>query len=430
MNDFGASSSSCLYSGFNDDPLFAQFDPLPLAPQYSGDFPICQSAPSFLAPLPFPLPPPLPTSWGPVSDFTGGDHPLPPLSPLPEMGECNTQTILDQTSHAKEIIFKENDSEAAKVPVKSIFSLNYQLRQTQPVAPAPIPKFQIPEPEKKQKQLFQSPAIPTPPNLQQQQTQQLHTDQRNRNEPAIHQSPPMKMTLLLVGKDRKRNSVDDALSSSNDQGPLPTKKRKTSHANNAGPLLNNGELASMSVPEAPDADSQTCGDERYIHSIGTKIAIVSMTYEQWVRQAKQMAGLSLLSSNSPMATLVKYVAEGNERPPMPVAPRLSDAQRSQLLDAFYWVVIRRESRYQPVLQYYVENGWNVLQKFKYQSKKKQLGLSRNPRTKKKVTKKTETPEELERRKKRLAEQFAKTGKRPRGRPFMQRNTACDIILKK
>ncbi len=130
-------------------------------------------------------------------------------------------------------------------------------------------------------------------------------------------------------------------------------------------------------------------DDRHFAGTNQTIRIFQLTQAEWIKQAQESLKTSITQFHrcEPLMTYIKHVmsldAKGNGgvSPPNIFGPKLTNEQKAELLDAYYWVHMKHQDSHKTVLFYYKLFGWYVRLKDGYRSTKsydtRQLILKRN-----------------------------------------------------
>jgi len=112
-------------------------------------------------------------------------------------------------------------------------------------------------------------------------------------------------------------------------------------------------------------------DDRQFRATQQTVRIHQLTSDEWLKHAEQcMKSSSLLTMShcEPMMTYIRYILKQRDlrqknKPPEPVpsilGAKLTNDQKRELLDAFYWVHFKKEERFRSILFYYKLYGWYV-----------------------------------------------------------------------
>ncbi len=168
------------------------------------------------------------------------------------------------------------------------------------------------------------------------------------------------------------------------------------------------KVYAKTVPETPSNLYQNPNvnrDDRHFPLSNQTIRIFQFTQSEWVEYARECLKTTTTKLNrcEPLMTYIRYVmenkgkgtsrtTEGSEtrsdetkvdEPSIPniFGPKLTNEQKNELLDAYYWVHMKHDESHKPVLFYYKLSGWFVRAKDGYRSTKshdaRQLILKRN-----------------------------------------------------
>lgn len=136
-------------------------------------------------------------------------------------------------------------------------------------------------------------------------------------------------------------------------------------------------------------------DDRFFSRTNQTIRLFQFTQQEWIQHARECLKTSStvkFNKCEPLMTYIRHVIateenaneKSNEKEPEPniFGPKLTDDQKDELLDAYYWVHVhsKRDATHKTVLFYYKLYGWYVRAKDGYQKRKsdetRQLNIKR------------------------------------------------------
>lgn len=111
--------------------------------------------------------------------------------------------------------------------------------------------------------------------------------------------------------------------------------------------------------------------DRQFHQPNVVIRMYEFTQDEWIEFAKKCIQSPKIHKYGyePLTTYYIYVLQSKTNPllakPNQFGARLTLAQSRELLDAYYWVHMKQDAKYQSVLFYYKMFGWYVRAKDSY-----------------------------------------------------------------
>lgn len=119
-------------------------------------------------------------------------------------------------------------------------------------------------------------------------------------------------------------------------------------------------------------------DDRYFDGTNQTVRLFQLTQAEWIQHAREcLKTPSTITFNKcePLMTYIRYVVqcgeekEPKESPPNIFGAKLTNDQKEELLDAYYWVHMKGDPTHKTVLFYYKLYGWFARVKDGYRSTK-------------------------------------------------------------
>lgn len=119
-------------------------------------------------------------------------------------------------------------------------------------------------------------------------------------------------------------------------------------------------------------------DDRYFSGTNQTVRLFQFTQAEWIQHAHEcLKTPSTVTFNKcePLITYIRYVVQGGESkdskepPPNIFGAKLTNDQKEELLDAYYWVHMKGDPTHKTVLFYYKLYGWFARMKDGYRSTK-------------------------------------------------------------